>query len=47
MSMVQYQTLAKTFAFIQESSQEIELPLRIREAELDRKWSIIKFGSGY
>lgn len=47
MSMVQYQTLAKTFAFIQESSQEIELPLRIREAELDRKWSIIKLGSGY
>ena len=47
MSMVQYQTLAKTFAFIQESSQEIELPLQIREAELDRKWSIIKLGSGY
>lgn len=47
MSMVQYQKLAKTFAFIQESSQEIELPLRISDAELDRKWSIIKLGSGY
>lgn len=47
MSMVQYQTLAKTFAFIQESSQEIELPLRISDAELDRKWRIIKLGNGY
>lgn len=47
MSMVQYQKLAKTFAFIQESSQEIELPLLISDAELDRKWSIIKLGSGY
>ena len=47
MSMVQYQKLAKTFAFLQESSQEIELPLRISDAELDCKWSIIKLGSGY
>ena len=46
-SMVQYQALAKTFAFIQESSHEIELPLRICDAELDRKWRIIKLGSGY
>ena len=41
MSMVQYQTLANTYAYIQGASQEIELPLQIRTAELNRKWSII------
>ena len=47
MSMVQYQTLANTYAYIQGASQEIELPLQIRTAELNRKWSIINLGSGY
>ena len=47
MSMVQYQTLANTYAFIQGSSQEIELPLQINIADLNRKWSIINLCRGY
>lgn len=47
MSMVQYQTLANTFAYIQGTSQEMELPLQIRTDELNRRWDIINLGSGY
>lgn len=47
MSMTQYQTMVNTYAFISASSEELELPLKIRTQELNRKWSIINLGNGY
>ncbi|MCQ5075141.1 MAG: hypothetical protein ACLSUG_04530 [Alistipes shahii] len=46
MSMVQYNTIAKTYEQIQLSKKVIELPFKASIPELDRQWNIINIGCG-
>jgi hypothetical protein len=47
MSMVQYRTIAETYAYIQSSVDVIELPFNISTPELDHQWKIINLGKGH
>lgn len=47
MSMVQYKTIAKTYAHIKSSTDVIELPFKASTPELERQWAIINVGRGH